>query len=443
VFGSARRGFRVGLPRTDEAAVGPKEATLRRLWVFIAILVTLCAASGQKVDFTGHKVIRAYLTKPSQLDRIEQAHIDIWTENAGVGPLDLRVSPKQLRLVEQWRIPYFVLIEDVQRVIDEQAAEVRGQGMFDDYMDLDALNAQLAQWEADYPQICKRFQFGTAVEGRPMYGLKITSGLQISENYGMRKPGVFFHGLIHAREWIAGATVMYIANYLLQGYGVDRLATNVVNHMEIYCAPCVNPDGYSYSWTNNRMWRKNRRYNGGGSYGVDLNRNFGYGWGGLGSSGSPSSETYRGPSPFSEPETQAIRDLILDNPSINGYLDYHSYSQLVMYPWGYTSTLPPDNAIYYAETGRMSDIIYHVHGKYYDYGPIYTTIYPASGVSVDWGYGEGGTMAITIELRDTGQYGFLLPPSQIIPNCEENLPAALDYAMWVYELSRPAEVRKR
>ncbi len=105
--------------------------------------------------------------------------------------------------------------------------------------------------------------------------------------------------------------------------------------------PCRHPDGYSYTWTNNRLWRKNRRPNPNGSTGVDLNRNWGYQWGGEGASTSQGSDTYRGASGFSEPETQAIRDFITNRPYIRAHVDVHSYSQLILSPWGYTPALRP------------------------------------------------------------------------------------------------------
>ncbi|GMV35706.1 MAG: hypothetical protein AMXMBFR61_02140 [Fimbriimonadales bacterium] len=404
---------------------------MKRALVALLVLVFAACVFAQQVEFHGHKVIRTYITKPSQLTFLEKLNVDFWSERPDLGPVDVRVTPEQLKRVEQARIPYMVLIEDLQKLIDSQKSDVQAQGIFDDYLTLDQINDQLLAWEQQYPALAKRIQVGTSVQNRPIYVLRLSTGVNQTDAYGSKKLGVLYHGAEHAREWISPPVVLYIANYLLTNYGVDKRATDILNHMDVYCMPVMNPDGYRYTWTNNRMWRKNRRNNGDGTYGVDLNRNWGYMWGGDGSSGNTSSETYRGPSPFSEPETRAVRDFLLANPRVKGHLDYHSYSQLILFPWGYTSAQCPDYAAFLSATGRMATLINQVHGMVYDYGSVGGSLYLASGCSLDWSYAVAGTRAITIELRDTGEYGFVLPKEQIIPTCEENLPAAIDYALWL------------
>src|SRR5690606_7279803 len=160
------------------------------------------------------------------------------------------------------------------------------------------------------------------------------------------KPALFLHGLIHAREWITGSASMYIADRLVRDYGTDPAMTSMLDAYEVIIVPITNPDGYVYTWTNDRLWRKNRRPNANGSFGVDNNRNWGFGWGGPGASTQPGSETYRGTGPFSEPETQVLRDFITDNPRIVMTLDIHSFSQLILSPWGFTDTLPADASLF-------------------------------------------------------------------------------------------------
>jgi hypothetical protein len=177
-----------------------------------------------------------------------------------------------------------------------------------------------------------------------------------------------------------------------------------------------------------RWWRKNRRNNGGGIYGVDLNRNYSYMWGGPGSSGDPWSDIYRGPAPFSEPETQAIRNLAL-NHDFQAVISYHSYGQLILYPWSHTSAPAPDKEHLSLLSEDMADLIYAVHGKAYtpQQG---AELYSASGVTDDWFYGELDVFGFTIELRPKGYPFFILPESEIIPTWEENKPAALYLIAW-------------
>jgi murein tripeptide amidase MpaA len=120
-------------------------------------------------------------------------------------------------------------------------------------------------------------------------------------------------------------------------------------------------------------------------------------------------------------------------PLLRACVDIHSYSQLILWPWGYTSQLTPHEPVFSRIGLEMQSLIFSVHGQTYTAGPIYTTIYPASGNSADWMYGVRGALAFAFELRDTGQYGFLLPPDQIRPNGEEVFPAFLRLIQWALE----------
>jgi len=417
---------------------------VKRFAVIFALFGLVLLAGAQKVRYSGQSVVRANLVNANQVALVETLGIDVWSEGIGVGYVDLRVSSIQLQKLRQAGVTYSVLIPDVQRLIDQQQRSgPHAQGLWDSYQTWETIEAQLASWETLYPTICKRVNIGTSLDGKPITGIRITSAANTAPvEHGSRKVGVIYFGAEHAREWITVPVVLYIANYLLTGYGTDARATAIVNNMEIYCVPIFNVDGYRYTWSNQRLWRKNRRNNGGGNYGVDINRNWGHHWGEEGASTNPSSETFRGANAFSEPETLALANFELANPRIKGHLDYHSYSQLILYPWGYQAANPPDNSIYNAETGRMAQLFARSSGRSYDYGPIYATIYPASGNSVDWSYGVAGTKAITIELPDTGEYGFLLPESQILSVCTEQLEGAVDYALWIQQLNKEPAKKK-
>lgn len=183
---------------------------------------------------------------------------------------------------------------------------------------------------------------GNSVEGQPIWGLKI------SDNVGTNEPAegeVVILALHHAREGIAAETGLFIAEYLVNHFTDADLNTCLAN-LEVWVVPVVNPDGYQFSTSpGNRLWRKNRSNNGDGTWGVDLNRNYAYQWGlgGGGSEGDPGSheDTYWGLGPFSEPETQVVRNFIqgLDHP--RALLSYHSFSELFLRPWSHTSADPP------------------------------------------------------------------------------------------------------
>ncbi len=293
----------------------------------------------------------------------------------------------------------------------------------------EAIN-QLDSLYARFPAlITEKFLVGTTEQGRPIYAAKISDNPNSNED----EPRVLFDALIHAREPISTMTVIYFMYYLLENYGTNPEVTYLVNNREIYIVPVLNPDGYEYNRQTNPngggMWRKNRRNNGNGSYGVDLNRNFGYMWGydNVGSSNVPSSETYRGPSAFSEPETQAIRNLA-EPRNFKTYINYHSYNNSIIYPWGYINQVTPDNATYIEFASYMS----RFNG--YDYGTSYQTLgYNSNGTARDYMYGEqttkGKAYGYTFEIGGSSD-GFWPSQSRIFPLVQGNLRSNL-FKSWV------------
>jgi carboxypeptidase T len=239
-------------------------------------------------------------------------------------------------------------------------------------------------------------------------------------------------GCHHAREWIAVEVPFLLAKELVERADEAPIA-GWLESGEIWVAPMVNPDGHEHSRTEARLWRKNRRRNADGSFGVDPNRNYGYMWGTLDiptSSHVPSDETYVGPRAFSEPETQAVRDLV-GCERFAGVITYHSYSQLILYPWGYTEKPIPDEQHreqMVGMAGEMHDLIEAVHGKVYVPQPS-SELYPTAGDTTDWTYGTYGIPSFTIELRPRTfeEGGFILPADQIMPTWEENRPAAFRF----------------
>jgi len=294
-----------------------------------------------------------------------------------------------------------------------------------EYHSAASLEQDLRQLAASQPDIAELREVGRSVENRPLWALRI----------GERKNSarkVLFMGCHHAREWVAVEVPYLLAQYLVQ-HANQNPVQQWLSEGEIWVAPMVNPDGHEYTRTQDRLWRKNRRANPDGSFGVDPNRNYGYMWGVLNvntSSHVPSDETYVGPHAFSEPETQAMRDLIAQQ-RFRGLITYHSFSQLILYPWGYTShavVLPDDHNRLVSLADRMRQRIHDVHGKAYTAEQA-SQLYPTAGDTTDWAYGEYSIPAFTIELRPTSQAegGFILPPEQIQPTWEENLPAALEF----------------
>ncbi len=268
------------------------------------------------------------------------------------------------------------------------------------------------------------------IEGRTVWAIKISKDPLIQKN----KNRILFEGTHHAREWVAAEVSFYLAKYLMENYASNPKIKSYIDNEEIWIIPVANPDGYQYtkgSGSNSRMWRKNRRNNGiscsniDTGWGVDNNRNYGPNWNAGGSSNNCMDETYMGTSAYSEPENQMIRDL-LKKYSFSTVLSYHSYSQLVLYPYGYTNSPAPDKPLLDTMANKIADLIKSVHGQI-NTPQQEIQLYPVSGDTSDHVYDTYSIPAFTIELRPTGFWdgGFLLPSNQIMPTFEENTPAAL------------------
>ncbi|VTJ89115.1 Hypothetical predicted protein [Marmota monax] len=249
------------------------------------------------------------------------------------------------------------------------------------------------------------------------------------------KPAIFIDCGFHAREWISPAFCQWFVREAVRTYGQEIHMTELLNELDFYVLPVVNIDGYVYTWTKNRMWRKTRSTQAGTScVGIDPNRNFAAGWCEVGASKNPCSDTYCGPAPESEKETKALADFIRNNlSSIKAYLTIHSYSQMLLYPYSYTYNLPKNNVELNSLAKAAVKELASLHGTKYTYGPGATTIYLAAGGSDDWAYDQGIKYAFTFELRDQGRHGFLLPESQIQATCEETLLAVKHMAGYVLE----------
>lgn len=359
-------------------------------------------------DYRGHTVVQVSLEQPGDLEQVLALTDDVWSEHV-TDSITVRLTPQGLWQLNTLQLDHQVRINDIGALLESIALQGE-QGFFGDWQDLASLEHHLEEL-AQAPH-AERIQLGTSVQGRPIWGL------QLAGDVPPDRLGVLVHGAQHAREWVSASTAAYLADRLATGYGTDPEVTAILDTWQVLIVPVLNPDGYRYTWTTDRLWRKNRRDNGDGTHGVDLNRNWATGWGGAGSSALPSSINHRGTAPFSEPETAALRDFLLDHPWYGRHIDLHCTGQFILYPWGFTPQLPPDDEALSDIAGQMSGAIEAVHGSPYQPGPFNTRLYPASGVAIDWTYAQG-LQSYLIELRDRGHYGFLLPPDQILPTAQE------------------------
>ena len=325
---------------------------------------------------------------------------DIASYNPKDQTLVIVTDEDELLRIGQLGFPFDVIIAD----IDAYARVLRQQDYLDHFHSYEQTLAEMQAVEAAYPEIARLYDIGDSWEktqglaDRDIWAIKISDNVDLEE---IEEPEVLYLALHHAREIITPEILLYFMHYLVDRYGTDPEVTYLVNNHQLWLVPIVNPDGYAYVFTGSDpgnpndplWWRKNKRdNNGNGQFdpdwdGVDLNRNYGFQWGydNLGSSPNPGAQTYRGTGPFSEPETQAIRDLVEAHNFVIS-LSYHSYGEMFLYPWGYIYEDTPDHPTFLAIADSCVAYNGYEHGNSAS-GLIYLT----NGDTDDWMYGEQTT----------------------------------------------------
>ncbi|XP_030631713.1 carboxypeptidase A4 [Chanos chanos] len=404
-----------------------------RACVFIFALL---AIAHSKKLFIGHQVLRASPESDEHVEYLKELEgdqywgLDFWTHPVSPGvPVDIHVPTSSLyattNFLTQNKVPFTVMISNVQELLDKEQAEVEENSMkerntksfnFAAYHTLDTIYDWMNTLVAAHPNLVSKVNIGNSYENRPMYVLKFSTGAN--------RPAIWVDAGIHSREWVSVASAVWMANKIATDYGVDPSVTSFLGKMDIYFSLVTNPDGYVYTHTSvspwDRMWRKTRSRNAGSTcVGVDPNRNWDAGFGGPGASKYPCSDSYHGPYAHSEIEVQNVVNLIKNHGKFKSFISIHAYSQLLMYPYGYTCSSIPHQAELDSVGKAAVKALSSLYGTSYQVGSICNIIYQASGGSIDWSYNLGIKYSFAFELRDTGRYGFLLPSTQIIPTASE------------------------
>jgi carboxypeptidase T len=280
------------------------------------------------------------------------------------------------------------------------------------------MSSEILSAQTAYPNLVQRFSLGTSYEGRAIWAVKISDNVGTDE----AEPEVLFTAGQHAREHLTIEMALYLLREFTTKYGADSRITNIVNSRETFIVFNLNPDGSEYDVATGsyRMWRKNRQSNGAGAaVGTDLNRNWGWQWGCCGgSSGTFSSETYRGAAPFSAPETQRVRDFVNSRvvggvQQIKAHIDFHTYSELVLWPYGYTTanTAPGLTADDQAMLSTLGRNMAATNG----YTPEQASdLYIADGTIDDWAWGTYKIASYTFEMYPTTSNPGFYPPDEAI-----------------------------
>ncbi|KLU82227.1 hypothetical protein MAPG_01302 [Magnaporthiopsis poae ATCC 64411] len=382
-----------------------------------------------KVDYTGFRGLRVTLNEHTQEVEDKLTELVAHILNPGAKVLDVVVDPAKVDAVTEFAATADVVVEDVGALLaqEEHAAPlatraVPAESWFTAYHSYNDHLQFLRDLQAGFTSNSAIITAGTSVQGRTLTGIQIwgTGGRG-------SKPAIVIHGTVHAREWISTMTTEYFAWQLLTKYNSDASVKALVDKFDFYITPIVNPDGFVYTQTNDRLWRKNRQTVSGNSCaGRDINRNWpSSSWGMTGgASTSPCSETYKGQAAGDSPENKGLvaqAQELRSGRGIKLYLDIHSYGQYILWPYGHDCNfVDPAEETWRSQASAAQAAIRAVSGTRYTIGNSCRVLYKTTGDSTGYFTGSAGTpSAFTYELRDTGTYGFSLPASQIQPTVRE------------------------
>lgn len=355
------------------------------------------------------------------------------------GYAEIILEQSEIDILRENNINFDILVEDVSKFYVERNKDISaeylnmltdslqhmGFGSMGGFYTFNEAVTAMDSMKFFFPDlISEKDSIGASHRDNPIWMVKISDNPDINED----EPELLYTAIHHANEPQGLMSLIYFMWYLLENYGVDNEVTYLVDNREMYFIPVLNPDGYMYNQSTNPsgggMWRKNRRDNGDGTFGVDLNRNYEYMWGfdNLGSSPFTGDDLYRGPEPFSEPETQTMRDFILDN-DIKLNLNFHTFGNIVVLPFGYNGAHTPDVEIYESYGANVSAL------NGYNYGtPLFGMGMLANGCCEDWMYGEqtvkDKVLGFAVEVGDAWD-GFWPAMDKIFPLAEENVEACM------------------
>lgn len=372
----------------------------------LTLTTALHAAHARTEESSGKKFVQI-----AAKDKFERSRI-----------ADLGISIEAVRSDSVWGIAHEGALERLKQsgfpllgTYDIELARGGHQGILDfppedsrfhNYKETLAALRDLTSKNAD---IASLSSIGKTIEGRDIWAIHINTTPDAHRTGTSNKPGVIYMGNHHAREHVSAEVPLMFAQHLLTNRRDPKLEP-LLDARDIWIIPMVNPDGVEFdiSTTKYKWWRKNRRDNGDGTFGVDLNRNYGYRWGTGGSDTDTNSEVYMGKAPFSEPESQAIRDFVSSKVNTKVLLSFHTFSELILYPWGSTHDPIGNN-----RDRQVFEKMARTMAQWNKYTPQQSSdLYIASGDTTDWAYGERGIFAFTFELSPKDMWGGGFYPGQ-------------------------------
>ncbi len=394
--------------------------------MFIGIAIALgsfTAMTASAPTMLNAPTVRYRIQIPANVSRIQILNVtrllnanefDVAGMDLTKGTIDVITTTKGTVLLES---------KGLKGVIVSQSADLAPDNR---YLTPATLEARMTALQQVNPKIARLVELGKSNQGRPIMGMLLSTTLDFNSSEYFLKPTIIFDGLHHAREIMTPEIVVDVGDTILkntQSRGVQEILKN----WNVWIIPMMNPDGSNIVFTSNNMWRKNARADANSIYGVDINRNYNYRFGECnGSSSSKGSDTYHGAGPTSEPETQAITKLA-DYVHPTASLSYHSYSELVLYPFGCQGDVTSENTMIQKIAGELAaQLPSDSGGKHYAPGTPWQLLYSVDGSSMDYMYAAHGALAYTFEVNTDFQ------PSYDI----RNATVAKHRNAWMYFINR-------
>ena len=387
--------------------------------IFI-ILLLLSISSYSVSEINDKKLIKVYLADKTEKEILNllKLNLDIANYNKASKSFDIIVSDDELTTIYKMNFTTEIKISSIKKYDDT----LKKSGYFEHFHNYERMLQDMQSAANNHPNIAKLYNIGDSWEktqgiaDRDIWAIKISDNVQVEED----EAEILIMGCHHAREIITPEIVLYYMNLLIQNYGDDPYLTYLINNRQIWLVPNVNPDGHHYVFNYDSFWRKNRRDNGDGSFGVDLNRNYSFKWGLFDNwyvSSTPSDEVYRGIAPFSEPELIAIKELV-ESKHFTIAISFHSYAREVLYPWGYINQYTSDHETFTSLADSM--VAYNGYGRGTSWESLGSS-YLTNGDSDDWFYGEQTSKNKIFGLTPEVGTSFHPDTSEIMLQIEENI----------------------
>ncbi|XP_059482237.1 carboxypeptidase B-like [Neocloeon triangulifer] len=393
----------------------------------LCLLLALAGSALAYKSYSGYQVLQTKVLSHEETARLAPLMNRpefYFTINPAPGrAASIMVSPENFALasttLNRMRLSPKVIVEDVGVIVESERSELqqlrvaeKKEGRapaLDRFLTFEEVEAYVNEVAAAFPSLVTVENIGSSTEGRTLWVVKLSNGAG--------KKGIFVESGIHGREWLGVPAALNALNELTENLAANQA---LLDANDWYFLLVANPDGYSFSFTDDRFWRKTRSPNAGSTcLGTDPNRNFDISWGTEGTTDA-CSDTFAGAAAYSEPESKALADFLAATPNLAAFITFHSFGGFLTYPYGYTTDLP-------ANAQQLDDIaqaansaIQAVNGFQYTVGPFASTVYFSYGASRDYAYDTVGIpLVFQFELPGGGPNGFDPPASLIAPTVAE------------------------